>query len=165
METLISKVASNGKRVEIEADEKRHFVILINGQKHGSADIINPLGKSQGEITHWIGPSTGAVGLTTAEATILRDYQRTPTQEPTLRDQRRDLIARIQGCYDEAQAAKNHEMDSGQAGGAGWRKAKEWEIKAETITGELKAFDVAHPEVLAGIEVERAESIKRHQWD
>jgi hypothetical protein len=80
-----------------------------------------------------------------------------------LRDARAALSDRIRFASDAAADTRTenfHRYDTGAGMGRNG-----YDAKAEAARAELIAFDAAHPEIKAGIEAEKTESVARNFWN
>lgn len=174
---IFSKQTTDGRAVVVFGGEYLGEAIIrkvtINGvASKGISSNVYSLPQPQDVATHYIAGKP-PVGLTTAEAeqiiTELAALQAVidATIAPVaaisnLRNERRDLIAQHAGLCDEQtyQFERAHALQDANA----WHIKASYDTQIATAEQSIVDFDAAHPEVLAAIEAERAESVERNRW-
>lgn len=132
-----------------------------------SPQIVNGIA-----VTH----SIGKIALKADEAEIVEagfarfeaDYAATPeAQGLALRAARKALSDQIHGIYQDSREDANRAWEREDETGWAQRRA-DGDAKIERVRAELKAFDEAHPEVLAKLQAEeqaRKEYFAQHMWE
>ena len=81
----------------------------------------------------------------------------------SLEEQRQEIVIRIAAARDAAQAARTAAWEREDDRGGVSRNAHDTD--AATAEAELAAFDAAHPEIKASIDVERVARADRNTWN
>ena len=107
------------------------------------------------------------LGFTAQEAAqIIAEIAEIEANDPAtitrkLREERNTLVCNIQGAEDEMEERRNRSFESGEGTG----KYAQMPRIATEAREALKAFDVEHPEIIAGIEAEKAAAAERNLWN
>lgn len=132
----------------------QHIAVAHRDGKRVATGSVCMLRRSQGEITHYIGAGKAAVGLTTTEATTIRDaidaadraWNMTEAGHAMAAErEREDLVAEIQGAEDDLRAARARAFEHDT--GAGWNELPAFEAAVRTARARLVAFDAARTKV------------------
>lgn len=89
-------------------------------------------------------------------------YNKTPR---ALKFQRENLVANVNGCFEDAQSAQDKSYESGDGTGRWANAGDKYFAKVAGYKKELAEFDAVHPEIIAKIEADKKESVARHMWD
>lgn len=184
MQTIFTKQTRDGRLVEVFGDmrepgspELRH--VKLAGKPVGWSPMVARLLDSQiqGEHTYYI-TSKPPIALTTAEAEQIaaalqqmrQEWEKTPEAQPvlererldSLRRERRDLVTAHQGLIEEQahQFRRAHDRQDARAHAI----KEQFEAQIAAAEQAVRDFDAAHPEVLAAIQAENAESVERNRW-
>jgi hypothetical protein len=165
---IITRQGSKGQVIEIgvvidgsaawvyaKVDGKTDATVL------GPGKLSKPQTHNGRTYTHYI----GHVGILAEELPLieaaLTQARYEAAQTPAgLRAHRETLLARIRGVLDETEAARERGYNEDIGNIPSYDSPKYRAAKQALVE-----FDFAHPEIKAGLEVERQESIKRHMWD
>lgn len=174
---ILSKQTGDGRAVEVFGGEYLDQAIIrrvtINGEAiKGPSGNVYSLPKPQGAATHYI-HGKPPIGLTTTEAEQIInalaslqgviDATKSPAAEGSdLRNQRRDLVAQYHGLCDEQEY--QFEQAHAQQDATAWNIKASYEPQIAAALHAIRDFDAAHPEVLAQIKAEEAESVERNRW-
>ena len=173
---ILTKLSSKGQ-VEIHAHEycyKPTMYARLDGKLIGSSGSY--IDKQAGlplDCTHIC---CGVICLTAAEAETLKknwgEYEAAYKSEHAaeiesrrLRSEREPLVLQITGYRADAQSARNRGWESGDGTGQWVNAGDADKARADELAEELKAFDDAHPEIIAQIKAEQAKSIERNIWN
>lgn len=183
MQFIFTKQAKDGRQIEVFGGEYMDGQFIIRRVTLGGKPIAGPssrpelLPAPQGGLTHYIGGKP-PIGLTTAEAEhisaalqAMRDaWKQTEAAQPILereriarlRRERQDLIAQYRGLCDEQtyQFERAHDRQDATA----YAIRERYDAQIAAAAAAVTAFDAAHPDVLAAIEAENAESLERNRW-
>lgn len=174
---ILSKQTSDGRAVVVFGGEYLGEAIIrrvtIGAETiRGISSNVYSMPKPQGAATHYIAGKP-PVGLTSAEAdqiiaalatlqAIINTAKAPVAAVSNLSNERRDLVAQHAGLCDEQsyQFERAHAQQNENA----WNIKASYEPKIEAAEAAIAAFDAAHPEILAEIKTEEADSVERNRW-
>lgn len=132
------------------------------GGRMGWATALNT---PKGETTHYATIAGKAYGILASEIKAAEEALAAAPQAlaAALRGKRESLAAQYKGLMDDQQALQERAWDREDEAGA-FRPDARIESDLAAVTNALHEFDAAHPEVLAAIKAEHAETAERAMW-
>lgn len=159
-DTVMTKKTQDGRTVEFRVEGFSGYYTIeayIAGQLVSQGTEVVRLAQPVKGCTHRL----DKVALTTDEATTLQQaVEATPAYvEYKLRQERQDLIAQHSGLCEDAQETywRLHNQERADA----WSCKAEIDKQADEAWQAVVAFDAAHPEIVAKIRAEKAETAER----
>lgn len=145
LHTILTKTAKTGQVITVAVDGADIRARMDNKDLGISIGGVWALQTPQGDVTHYLA-TTPKIGLTAAEAEIINAAFAD-------RREREALVSSIQDAMGNWSDCRNRDD-----GGTGLRfaEAAKFEAEADAARAELRAFDLAHPDLKAEIDEERA---------
>lgn len=133
-----------------------YAIAFVDGKKLDDMNVT-PIWRRPAGLPPEYTAKIGALMLTTAEAAFIQDKVQAAWSTPTLFEQRTSLVERVSDAGDDWTDAKNTCME----GGGDWDAANAaGEVYTEALA-TLDAFNAEHPEIIAELEAERSERVRR----
>lgn len=171
----ITQQTKDGKTVEYricDSLDKIYIDVYVGGKRHTTGQPVDKTEIVQGRqvyghinAVYVSNPDTWAEIMTaytsTKEQLELTDEYKTQQ----LRQQRERLSRALGLAQDELYGAENRKVESAMQGRSYRYDANKLQFEISAAKADLKAFDEAHPEIIAGVRKEQDERTERNMWN